>query len=679
MVDVPVSALFGVGKTIEKKLKALQIETCFDLIFYYPKRFDDFSLTVPIAQLTAGMTATISGTVQLIHNRRSRSRKTITEALIGDESGSVKAIWFNQPFLQNTLPIGTHVRLSGKTSDNFFDLSLVGPSYEKVLAQEKAVHTGRLVPVYSLISGITQKQFRFFVKSALAACGAISDPLPAELLQKLSLLPLHHALNAIHFPDTSDEWTRARRRLAFDELLALQIARSCARKELEEQSAHAIPIAKRAFQFISRLPFTLTQSQKRAADEILNDMARTTPMNRLLEGDVGSGKTVVSAIAAHTVAAAGLQVVYLAPTEILAGQVFETYAQMLSDVSVCLMTGKRLEVRGKRLEVKKNKILQKIKTGEIGIIVGTHALLQDTVRFANVGLAIIDEQHRFGVRQRQTLREKNGDGVLPHLLSMTATPIPRSLALTVYGDLDLSIIDEVPAGRKKIITKIVPANYREWTYEFVRAQVAAGRQAFVICPMVEPSDTSGARSVKAEHTRLSKDIFPALRLDMIHGKLAAEKKESVMRQMLEKKIDILVASSVIEVGIDIPNAAVMLIEGAERFGLAQLHQFRGRVGRGPHQSYCFLLPTTEDKAEVSRLRALVRSTNGFELAEADLRERGAGDIIGSRQSGLPSFKIATLADHDLIALSREWAVKITADPRYRDCVESMSKKDVHLE
>lgn len=682
MLNAPITTLWGVGSVLVKKLKDLKIETCRDLIFYYPRRFDDFSAIEPIKDLRAGMTTTISGTVELITNHRSRSRRMIvTEALITDDSGSIKCIWFNQPFLLKNIPVGSRVNISGKTSDNFFDLAFVGPAYEKIFSNHEGVHTGRLVPVYPLTAGVTQKQFRVFVKAALDAFVAeIQEWLPEEVLDREHLHSLGDALRAIHFPTTSEEWSLARRRLAFDELLALQITQKVARKNLEEMPATSIVFREEeSRRFLASLPFTLTESQKKAGWDILRDMAKATPMNRLLEGDVGSGKTVVSALAALNAALAGTQVVYLAPTEILAQQIFERFREWLHlfDVSCVLITGKMSIVGQEKLS--KAGALQYIASGQARVIVGTHALLQERVIFSNIGLAIVDEQHRFGVEQRRTLREKNSVGCMPHLLSMTATPIPRSLALTIYGDLDLSLIDTLPTGRKKIITKVVPARYRQWTYDFIKQEIAKGRQVFILCPRIDETDDTGVKSVTAEFARLSKDIFPDERVGMLHGKLPSIKKSRVMQDMLEKKIDILVSTSVIEVGIDIPNATIMLIEGAERFGLAQLHQFRGRVGRGAYQSYCFLMPTTQEKEDIARLRALVKSNDGFALAEEDLRDRGQGDVVGSRQSGLPTLKIASLSDRDLIASSRKWAEVFVGDKKYREVVDRATKREVHLE
>lgn len=670
-LDSPIRMISGIGKKHEKQLALLGIHTCRDLIFYFPYRFDDFSVTIPIVALQPGMTATVQGKITLIANRRSaRQKKILTEALISDESGTVKVIWFNQSFLIKNLAVGDVVNLSGKTNSHMYDLQLLSPQYEKVYSGRESVHTARLVPVYSLTESITQKQFRSLMKTTLDMClPHISEWLTLEILSDEKYIGIREALSHIHFPSTKEEWEQAKKRFQFEELFFLQLYALQTRKSL--QSIPAPPLRffeKETKDFVLSLPFRITEAQRRSAWEILKDCGKNIPMNRLLEGDVGSGKTAVAAIAILNAVKAGYQVAYMAPTEILARQHFKTLREFLGshDVSISLITSGEYESYPKasnssdeKKQDRRKRILSAIASGNVQVIIGTHALLEEKVSFHLLGLVIIDEQHRFGVGQRKRLREKSGaQGYMPHLLSLTATPIPRSLALTIYGDLDISLLDELPKGRKEIITKIVPLHYRQWTYDFIEKEIQKGHQAIIICPTIDQSDTLGVKSVKKEYERLSKDIFPSRRLLMLHGKMTAEKKQSAMEAMLAMQADILVATSVVEVGVDIPNATVMAIEGAERFGLAQLHQFRGRVGRSRYQSYCFLLPTSEEQEDEKRLKALVSCADGFELAEKDLELRGPGEVFGRQQSGIMELKIADIKDIALIKKTREWASKV---------------------
>lgn len=687
--DVSVSQLPRVGTALQKQLKAIGIETCKDLIFYFPYRFDDFSSRARIADLRAGVTTTIQGRIDMIVNRRSRNRRMIvTEALVSDGSGSIKVVWFNQPFLIKNLLVGTEVTLSGKTSDSYYDLQMVGPAYEKKRAEHDTIHTARLVPVYSLPIHITQKQFRILVHAGLKASGAdIEEVLPRDVLEREKVLGVGSAVREIHFPQSSDLFHEARRRFAFEELFFMQLFTQRSRSAFEHMSAHPIQLHRDATQsFLSSLTFSFTKDQRAVMKEILSDIKKNTPMNRLLQGDVGSGKTIVALLAMLNVVKSGYQCVCMAPTEILAQQHHATLGVFFKECGVrsALVTSQHQESRigNEELNENKHELLNRISRGDIDIVVGTHALLQEKVVFNKLALAVIDEQHRFGVRQRKVLKEKNGDGTMPHLLSMTATPIPRSLALTLYGDLDVSTIRIMPKGRKKITTKIVPHSYREWTYDFIKKQISIGRQAFIICPIIDASDVLGVKSVREEYKRLQGGVCSELRLGMLHGKMKKEEKEAVMREMLAGTIDVLVSTTVVEVGIDIPNASIMFIEGAERFGLAQLHQLRGRVGRSSHQSYCFLMPTNDEKKELVRLKALIQSNDGFALAEKDLELRGEGDVYGFRQAGLPRLKIATLLDCDLIQKARDYAREYSEQldqyPQLKRRVDSI-QNGVHLE
>lgn len=678
------ASLGRTGKSLEKKLSLFGIETCEDLIFYFPRRFDDFSLILPIADLRPQITATIRGRIDMIANRRSRrSRMIVTEALVSDSSGSVKLVWFNQPFLTKNLRVGDWVSVSGKTNDLFYDLQMVSPTYER-LTENETMHTGRLAPVYSLPANVTQKQFRLLIREALDRClHYINEWLPHDIRTHERYPDLAAALLSIHFPENREEYDAAVRRFKFEELFLLQLFCAHLRQSLTAQSSYAIPFDEKITKrLIAALPFTLTKEQKTVAWEILCDMQRATPMSRLLQGDVGSGKTIVAILAMLNVVRAGYQCAFMAPTEVLAQQHFQTLRRVLEafDVSIVLLTANN--ALSNLSFSSRTEILCAVSSGTVDIIIGTHALIQERVQFANLALAIVDEQHRFGVNQRKMLREKNSTPTMPHVLSMTATPIPRSLALTVYGDLDISTIRTLPKGRAPIITKIVPPQYRTWTYDFMCKEVARGRQAFVLCPIITSSDVLGVRSVTDEYERLKSGPFAGLRIAKLHGRMKADQKERVMREFCDGLIDILVTTSVVEVGIDVPNANVMLIEGAERFGLAQLHQLRGRVGRAQHQSYCFLAPTEENKEEFARLKAVVSSNDGFALAEKDLALRGEGDIVGLRQSGLPRLSIATLTDIDLIQKARSYATAYYMQrERYPELKKRIDafQRDVHRE
>jgi ATP-dependent DNA helicase RecG len=655
-LKTPVSRLGQFGAVLSKRLKKLGIETVEDLIFYFPFRHEDFSNLVPISGVASDSSATIKGKIDLIANRRSWKRRTIlTEALISDDTGSIKAIWFNQSFLTRVLRPGDRVFLSGKIEYDRHSLQFINPIYEIARGDELVgVHTARIVPIYPLTSSITQKQIRMLVKIALNSVKLIKDWLPKETKNKWRLMDLATALFQIHFPDDKKKLDSARHRLKFDELFLFQLQARRLRQELDASPAVKIPFKQEKIKkFVDSLPFKLTNAQRVAAWEIIKDLERGRPMNRLVEGDVGSGKTVVATIAALHTVLDGHSVVFLAPTEILARQHFGTISRILKGwpISVGLLTrseSKIMDGLGSR-NFTKAEMLKKISEGDIQIMVGTHALLQEKVKFCDLALLIVDEQHRFGVEQRKNLKEKNkNNGFVLHLLSMTATPIPRTLALAFYGDLNLSIIDEMPEGRKKIITKIIKPSDKSATYQFVRQEVGSGRQAFVICPLIDPSDKIEVQSVQEEYQKLSQEIFPEFKIGFLHGKLKPDDKEKIMKDFLDNKINILVSTSVIEVGIDVPNAAIMMIEGAERFGLAQLHQFRGRVGRSEYQSYCFLFTENNNEKTKARLEALVNSNNSFELAEKDLELRGPGEVYGLKQSGLPSLKIATLSDRAII-------------------------------
>lgn len=712
-LDIPIEKLKGVTAKIVKPLKNLGIGTVRDLLWRIPTRYDDFSRIVPIAKLRPNDVATVRARVDGAENKRTwKKNMAVTTAVVSDTTGNISAVWFNQPFLAKTLAPGRVVRLSGKVVYENGKLFFQNPAYETVGRSDDPIHTGRLVPIYKETRGITSRWLRYLTRNALPLAERVSDPIPQEIIRRQKLTPLAGAIKTAHFPKTLEEARGAKRRLAFDELFLIQLMLLKTRGEIKAAPAPKITIGVTAIQkFVSLLPFALTNAQRKAAWEILKDMEKGAPMNRLLEGDVGSGKTVVAAIAALNAALGGWQTAVMSPTEVLARQHFATFSKFFASASipVVLITGKTALAFDAELNSeyhpKKSDALKMIKDGRAMVAIGTHSLIQEKIAFKNLGLVVLDEQHRFGVNQRRALvrgtnaeqTQNNAETFVPHLLSMTATPIPRTLALTVYGDLDTSLLNEMPADRKKIITKIIASENRNGAYQFVREEIKKGRQTFVICPRIEPPEQNGEnisrselsrleiKSVKEEYEKLSKHIFPDLRVAMLHGKMKSKEKEKIMREFKEKRSNILISTSVIEVGIDIPNASVMMIEGAERFGLAQLHQFRGRVGRSEHQSHCLLLSESDSAETNRRLSALLECDNGFELAEKDLALRGPGDFFGARQSGLPDLTMASLSDAALIKSAREEAQKLIAqDPalaRHAPLREHLQRltTQIHLE
>ena len=670
-----------ISRRIIPALKRLGIKTLRDLLFHFPTRYEDFSNVKNVRDVELNETVTIRGKIQKISSRRTAKKHMfLTEADINDGTGVIKALWFNQPFLARNLKAGGLINLSGKIALGPNGIYLQNPAYEKATSQ---LHTGGLVAIYPETSGISSRWLRFLIKSFLDLRRELADPLPPETRKKYQLPEIKEAILGIHFPQNNEEAARAQRRFSFEELLLIQLRSLKERISLKKHKAPVMPFNISLIKdFVRSLPYELTNAQRRSLWEIIQDISKPQPMNRLLEGDVGSGKTIVAAAASLLVVKAGYKAAFMAPTEILARQHYETLKKVLSsfDVKIGLLVG-----------------AEKIIKHNPDIIVGTHALIQRRVLFENLGLVIVDEQHRFGVSQRAALTRKGQSGILPHFLSMSATPIPRTLALTVYGDLDLSILDEMPKSRKEIITKIVNPEKRQEAYQFIREEVKKGRQAFVICPRIEISDkkqtTSNAqqkllladvKAVKEEFKKLSEEIFPDLKIGMLHGKLKSKEKELAMKHFRDRSFDILVSTSVVEVGVDIQNATIMMIEGAERFGLAQLHQFRGRVGRGADQSYCFLFPT-EDGLVTKRLRAVVEAKNGFELAEKDLEIRGPGDFFGARQWGVESEVLKAVTDAKLVRAARTEAIEILKKdptlkiyPVLRKRLDEMTK-NVHLE
>ncbi|MFQ5611137.1 MAG: ATP-dependent DNA helicase RecG [Anaerolineae bacterium] len=655
-LEAPVTRLPGIKSGNAKKLEKLGIRAIGDLLTLYPRRYDDYRSLKTINQLEYGQEVTIIGQIWDTRARQSRQGRTIVTTLLSDGTGTIEATWFNQPWLTKKLTPGTQIVLSGKVDEYLGRLVFQSPEWEEL--DKNLVHTGRLVPVYPLTAGVTAKWLRSLIKRTVDYWSQrLPDHLPDDARQRLGFPTLAEATKQIHFPDDWDHLEAARRRLAFDELLLIQLGVMRQRRAWEAQKGRPVHIKHDLVErFIAALPFKLTQAQRRTLDEILADLQKEAPMSRLLQGDVGSGKTVVALAAMVAVNSAGGQATILAPTEILAEQHFQSMGNLLATMQGAL--GGRIVIRlltGSTPAAERRELLAQLAGGQIDILVGTHAIIQEKVEFQDLRLAIIDEQHRFGVSQRRDLREK---GFNPHLLVMSATPIPRTLALTLYGDLDLSIIDEMPPGRQVIKTRWLGPEERERAYQFIRSKIEQGQQAFIICPLVEESDKIEAKSAKEEHRRLQETIFPQLKLGLLHGRLKSDQKEKVMADFRDRKLDILVSTSVVEVGIDVPNAAVMLVEGANRFGLAQLHQFRGRVGRGRQQSYCLLLVDKSTSEAEARLRVMEETTDGLKLAEEDLKLRGPGEFFGTRQSGLPDMKLVKLTDTALLELARREAQTI---------------------
>ncbi len=662
-LQTQVEDLTRVGKTIATRLRTLGIRTAHGLLLYFPFRYVDYSKVTTIENLVPGEPVTVRGVIELIKNRRSFRRHTyVTESLVRDHTGSVKIVWFNQPYLAKILVPGDEVYISGELDGDKDGLQFTSPLYEK--AKEETIHTARIIPIYSLTKNISQKQLRFLISQVIHLAKDIEEWLPEHLIKKYNLCSASFAIQNIHFPKSNKDMDLALYRLKFDELARQQI--KVQHNKLQYAHLRARALASKieyVKKFVSSLPFTLTKDQKVASWQILQDMEKDIPMNRLLEGDVGSGKTVVAAIAALNCAMNRGQAVFMAPTEVLALQHYEKISKLFKDfdVSVALITRTKKIIQGEGAT--KAKAYKKIELGEVDIVIGTHAIIAEDVMFKEIGLVIIDEQHRFGVEQRKLLTKKSQDiKFTPHFLSMTATPIPRTLSLILYGDLDISIIREMPYGRKKIITNIVPPQKRKDAYEFIRVRVAHGEQVFVVCPLIDPADALGVKSVTEEYEKIQKEIFPEFRAGMLHGKMKPQAKEDAMNDFKVGKIQIMVATSVIEVGVDIPNATIMFIEGAERFGLAQLYQFRGRVGRSDLQSYCFLFMTNFSERANQRLHALLLAKDSFELAKIDLELRGPGDVYGVDQSGFPEFKLAKLTDVAIMQEAQACAQEILALP-----------------
>ena len=742
-LSTPVEELPKIGTVYAKKLKKFGIKTIQDLLFYFPARYDDFSNIISInsARQNIGESVCIQGRISEISGTSNRFRKfaSITTATIQDDTGEINAVWFNQPYLEKSLHEDDFVCLAGKVSFSKEGICLSNPVHEHINdigENDDLTHTGRIVPVYSETRGVTSRWLRYIIKPLLYRfADQIQETLPKDIVKKYKFLPINEAVWQLHFPDSFEHADAAKSRFSFEDLFLIQLKVLKEKIRLMQKTAPACKMdADLMKKFTDSLAFQLTDSQKKCAFQILKDLEKPIPMSRLLEGDVGSGKTVVATMAALSVVknpprlgeAGGHQVAFMAPTEILAKQHFASVSKMLKDfnISLGLLTGKdaRIFRDGEPFEVSKKSFTTDLENGQIDIAIGTHSLIQKTITFKDLALVILDEQHRFGVEQRDHLIKNKK--LVPHLLSMTATPIPRTLALTVYGDLDLSLIDQMPANRKKVRTIIVEPSQRKEAYDFIKKEVKDGKGVFVIFPKIDSEATkqkeldakngnisdparavkSGSfvvqnynvpglaqlaitevKALKEEYEKLSKEIFPDLRITMLHGKMKAPEKERIMLDFKKGEIDILLSTSVIEVGVDVPRATIMMIEGAERFGLSQLHQFRGRVGRSDMQSYCFLFTTSPDQLNRKRLKALVESANGFELAQKDLEIRGPGSLYGTQQWGIPDIAMQGLSNVFLVEKTRAAAKELLEkDPDLKEYPELKERlkqfeKRIHFE
>ena len=662
-LDDSIKNLSRINSRYWKKLEKLGIFTIRDLLSHFPFRYEDYSEIIPIARVKIGEMATIIGTIEKLKTIRSwKKRMSITEVLVSDDTGKIPVVWFNQPYLADNLAPGKEIRFSGKLSSGKKGIYFSSPAWE--FSRREPTNTGRLVPIYPETEGLSSRWFRWQIQNILKLNLKFEDPLPGDILKKLNLPELQKSIFYAHFPKNKNQYLLAQKRTAFEEMFLMQLKALQIRSFAEKEHSTKIPFDEKLIKnFTSSLPFKLTNAQRKASFQILKDLEKSRPMNRLLNGDVGSGKTIVAAIASLQTAKAGFQVALMAPTEILAFQHFQNISRLFSnyDLSIALLTNSYQQINS-GMRISRQILLKKIRSGEIDFLIGTHALIQKDILFQKLALIIIDEQHRFGISQRAYLQQKTreiNDGIrgkISHFLTMTATPIPRTLALAFFGNLDLSVLDEMPKNRKKIITEIITPGQRNKIYNFIRSEIKKGRQCFVILPLVDDSKfLTEVKAAISEHKRLSEEIFPNLKIGLVHGKLKSNEKEKVMKKFSAKDLDILVATAVVEVGIDIPNAAVMIIEDADRFGLSQLHQFRGRIGRREHQSYCFLFTSSNSAIAKKRLQALEESQDGFIIAEKDLQLRGPGEFFGARQSGLPDIAMENLTNIKLITIAREEA------------------------
>jgi ATP-dependent DNA helicase RecG len=679
----------------KRALKKLGLKKISDLLFYFPSRYEFFSQRKNIIDLTEGDKTTVYGQVADIKMEKTwKKRLTLCQAVISDLTGTINTVWFHQPYIANILKTGDKVALSGKISRNKSGLYLTNPAYEKISSYEALGEGSALLAIYPETRGLSSRWLRFAIQKILGTSELPLDPIPKKILENYHLPSLKSALIFIHTPKKLSYAEAARKRFSFEEIFFIQLSRLKQKKQRDKKRSFVIKADKKKLNdFLSVFPFELTSAQKKIVNHITQDFQKKQPMSRLLEGDVGSGKTAVAVIASYLIVDNGCQVAYMAPTEILAQQHFQSFINYFSQLrlttkiglitsSECRKFPSKVNPKG-ATQISRSQLLKWVANGEIPILIGTHSLIQNKVKFKNLAFVVIDEQHRFGLRQRAVLATEKSEQI-PHLLSMTATPIPRTLALTIYSDLDLSLLDEMPAGRQKIITKIVEPDEREKSYEHIREQIKNGRQTFVICPLIDTGKIE-SKNVKQEKDRLQKEIFPEFNVSMLHGKMLPKEKEKILQDFRNNKIQILVSTSVIEVGIDVPNATIIVIEGAERFGLAQLHQLRGRVMRSNFQSYCFIFTDSHSQKTHERLNALVSAKSGFELAEYDLQFRGPGELSGLKQWGISDIGMEALKNIKMVEAARNESQKLLQeDPelkKYPLILERLKNQDhlIHFE
>jgi ATP-dependent DNA helicase RecG len=656
----PIRFVKGVGQRYEEIFHRLGIRTAQDLLYHFPRRYEDRRRFVRIAEMQPGDVGALRGKVLSVENVRPRGRQMeITKVALDDGSGVILLTWFNQPYLKKTFSRlrGKEIVAYGKCMPYQFEKNLVEVEWEPLDGDADPLATGRIVPIYPLTEGLTQRVVRRVVRNVVPDAGGLQDPIPQAVKKRWKLVDLAEALRSIHFPDDDEALKQARIRLKFEELFLLQAYFALLRHACRDGVpgiAFDIDRARLDRTIKAELPFELTPAQGRVLDEILADMASSHPMNRLLQGDVGSGKTIVALLAIAAAVGAGYQAAIMAPTEVLAEQHYLGSREMLEGLGI-----RTVFLAGKLTGAQRRQARGALASGEADLAIGTHAIIQEGVEFRRLGLAIIDEQHRFGVLQRAKLREM---GARPDVLVMTATPIPRTLAMAIYGDLDVSVIDELPPGRSPIRTRLVTQAERREAYDTIRKLLAQGHQAFVVCPLIEVSEKLVAAASVEVYERLRREEFAEYRVGLLHGQMPSKERAEVMERFRRREIDVLASTTVIEVGVDVPSATVMLIENAERFGLSQLHQLRGRVGRSTEQSYCILISDAAGEEAQRRLEAMVETTDGFKIAEYDLEIRGPGEVAGTRQSGLPEFRLANLVkDGRIMKAAREAAAALVKE------------------
>lgn len=657
-----INVVKNIGKTRAEQLNKLGIETVEDLIEYYPRDYEDRSQFVQISEIEAGMINTIRGRIAVAPEARRIKTMTIVSARISDRSGVIECVWFNQPYIKNQLTQGREYNFTGKVVEKYGRLQMESPDYEPV--SDNSLNTGRIIPIYTVPKKMSQKIIRGCIKDAMDSVeGSLEEYMPNKILKKHNLCDREFAVRNIHFPESNNAFFKARKRLVFDELLFLQLHLLELKGNICGKKSNIAINNYDDTEIRDKLGFELTDAQEKVLSEIKSDFKGGNVMNRLIQGDVGSGKTALAMIAAYIAISNGYQAVLMAPTDVLANQHFKSFCNVFESLGIkCELLTSGLKKR------EKDRAYDNILTGYAKMIIGTHALIQDRVEYNNLGLVITDEQHRFGVRQREMLADKGDD---PHVLVMTATPIPRTLALILYGDLDISIIDKLPPGRKKVDTFAVDHSYYHRLYAFIKKEVSKGRQVYIICPMIEENDKMELRSVLSYTEELDRNILPELNVRCVHGKMKNDEKQIIMEEFSKGNIDVLVSTTVIEVGINVPNASLMIIENADRFGLSALHQLRGRVGRGSEKSYCVLVSDAKSKVAKERLGIMCKTNDGFIISEKDLTLRGPGDFFGTRQHGLPEMKIANLyKDIDILKEVQGTAIELYSHDRELKTVEN---------